>query len=91
MPIPLSRRKTTLIQCINKTHAETAGELRGLSRCNVTNLRHKRREFGTVCYWRSSRIISLAFSAIIIVGELVFPEVMVGMTEASTTRNPVRP
>jgi hypothetical protein len=30
--------------------------------------------------------MSEAFSAIVITGELVFPEVMVGMIEASTTR-----
>ena len=37
---------------------------------------------------RSSRIIAAAFSAIMMVGELVLPEVMVGITEASTTRRP---
>ncbi len=37
---------------------------------------------------RSSRIMSAAFSAIMITGELVLPLVMVGITEASTTRNP---
>ena len=31
------------------------------------------------------------FSAIIAVGVLVLPEVMVGMTEASTTRSPASP
>src|SRR5471032_2433787 len=40
---------------------------------------------------RSARIISLARSAIINVGEFVLPEVIVGMTEASTTRNPLTP
>src|SRR6202020_1554603 len=39
----------------------------------------------------SARIISAAFSAIIIVGEPVLPEVMRGITDASTTRNPPRP
>ena len=39
----------------------------------------------------SSRIIAAAFSAIIRVGELVLPEVMVGMMEASATRRPARP
>ena len=32
-----------------------------------------------------------AFSAIMIVGALVLPEVMVGITEASAMRNPLRP
>ena len=36
-----------------------------------------------------ARIISAAFSAIIITGALVLPEVMVGITEASATRRPV--
>jgi len=40
---------------------------------------------------RSARIISLARSAIINVGEFVLPEVIVGITEASTTRSPLTP
>src|ERR1700721_1607503 len=39
----------------------------------------------------SARIISAAFSAIIIVGEPVLPEVMRGITDASATRRPLRP
>ena len=39
----------------------------------------------------SCRIISAAFSAIMITGELVLPEMIVGMIEASTTRRPARP
>jgi hypothetical protein len=39
----------------------------------------------------SSRIIAAPFSAIIAVGVLVLPEVIVGITEASTTRRPARP
>src|SRR3546814_1919037 len=35
--------------------------------------------------------MSAAFSAIIRVGELVLPEVMVGITEASAMRRPARP
>ena len=35
---------------------------------------------------RSCLIMSAAFSAIIMVGALVLPEVMLGMTEASATR-----
>ena len=41
--------------------------------------------------FRSARIISLARSAIINVGELVLPDVIVGMIEASTTRKPLTP
>ena len=36
-------------------------------------------------------IIAAPFSAIIAVGVLVLPEVMVGITEASTTRSPAMP
>ena len=39
----------------------------------------------------SARIISAAFSAIISVGELVLPDVIRGITEASATRNPGEP
>ena len=39
----------------------------------------------------SSRIIAAPFSAIMMVGELVLPEVIVGITEASTTRMRSRP
>ena len=42
-------------------------------------------------YLRSSRIIAAPFSAIIAVGVFVFPEVIVGMTEASATRSPAMP
>ena len=40
---------------------------------------------------RSPRIMSEAFSATMIVGALVLPRGIVGMTEASTTRRPSRP
>ncbi len=40
---------------------------------------------------RSARIISAPRSAIITVGELVLPEVIVGMIEASTTRRASMP
>ena len=40
---------------------------------------------------KSSRIIAAPFSAIIAVGVLVLPDVIVGITEASTTRSPARP
>src|SRR3546814_892608 len=42
-------------------------------------------------YRASSFTMSAAFSAIIRVGELVLPEVMVGITEASAMRRPARP
>ena len=40
---------------------------------------------------QSSAIMAAAFSAIINVGELVLPDVMVGMTEASAMRRPSIP
>jgi hypothetical protein len=46
---------------------------------------------GVLCYLRSSKIIAAPFSAIIAVGVLVFPEVIVGITEASATRSPASP
>src|SRR3546814_7999001 len=42
-------------------------------------------------YRASSFTMSAAFSAIIRVGELVLPKVMVGITEASAMRRPARP
>ena len=39
----------------------------------------------------SSAIITAAFSAIMTVGAFVLPDVIVGITEASTTRNPSTP
>jgi hypothetical protein len=42
-------------------------------------------------YLRSPRIIAAPFSAIIAVGVLVFPEVIVGITDASATRSPAIP
>ena len=42
-------------------------------------------------YRASSRIIAAAFSAIIAVGVLVLPDVIVGITEASATRRPAMP
>ena len=39
----------------------------------------------------SSRIIAAPFSAIIAVGVLVLPDVIVGITEASATRKPAMP
>src|SRR5664280_2842698 len=44
-----------------------------------------------VCYFPSSKIIAAPFSAIIAVGVFVFPEVIVGITEASATRSPAMP
>ena len=42
-------------------------------------------------HFSSSMIMLAAFSAIIAVGVLVLPEVMVGITEASITRRPGEP
>ena len=39
----------------------------------------------------AARIISAAFSAIMMTAALVLPETMVGMTEASATRSPAMP
>jgi len=43
------------------------------------------------CYFASCKIIAAPFSAIIMVGELVLPEVIDGITEASATRKPSMP
>lgn len=43
----------------------------------------------TARYCASASIIAAAFSAIIKVGELVFPEVIAGITDASAMRSPV--
>ena len=42
-------------------------------------------------HFPSSTIIAAPFSAIIAVGVLVLPEVIVGITEASATRKPAMP
>jgi hypothetical protein len=42
-------------------------------------------------YLRSPRIIAAPFSAIIAVGVFVFPEVIVGITDASAMRSPAIP
>ena len=42
-------------------------------------------------YFASSKIIAAPFSAIIAVGVLVLPDVIVGITEASATRKPAMP
>ena len=42
-------------------------------------------------HFASSKIIAAPFSAIIAVGVLVLPEVIVGITEASATRRPAMP
>ncbi len=60
----------------------------GLGRTRSRNLRRRppgRRRF------HSARIISAARSATIMVGAAVLPDVMVGKTEASTTRSPRTP
>src|SRR5882724_10498296 len=46
---------------------------------------------GPTGYRESCKIIAAPFSAIIAVGVLVLPEVMVGITDASTTRSPASP
>src|SRR5579872_6456996 len=53
----------------------------GLGRANVKSTHYR----------ASSTIIAAPFSAIIAVGVLVFPDVMVGITEASATRRPAIP
>ena len=53
----------------------------------VATLRHLRVTVRAIRFYRAScRIMPAAFAAIIAVGVLVLPEVMVGITEASTTR-----
>ena len=44
-----------------------------------------------LCQSSAAKIFCAALSAIMMVGELVLPEVMAGITEASTTRNPRTP
>ena len=53
---------------------------------------HRKRQlaqaFSKNYFFASSKIISDAFSAIIMVGAFVFPETRVGIIDASTTRSP---
>ncbi len=49
------------------------------------------RIFAPCAYFASSKIIAAPFSAIIAVGVLVLPDVIVGITEASATRSPAMP
>jgi hypothetical protein len=63
-------------------------------RCAVQCLVQLRREASrmlAVHLVYAAKIISLAFSAIMIVGALVLPDIKRGITEASTTRKPVTP
>src|SRR5258708_37344860 len=56
------------------------------SRCRKANASPAR-----LAYRASSRIMSEAFSAIMMVGALVLPDIRSGITEASTTRRPSMP
>ena len=63
---------------------------RGISACAGT-LREILTKAGFPYAFAAALISAAAFSAIMIVGELVLPEVMVGMIEASAIRRPASP
>lgn len=80
--LPQKERPSRRRNC-NKARPDTLGcGLRNLGRSSL----HRRRLYRASCW-----IMSEAFSAIMIVGAFVLPEVKVGMIEASTTRRPDMP
>ena len=98
--VPFFRKLDVILRCavLRASKDEPPAPVVHPSRLHLAMRTHRKArtsDDAVVCgdsvYFASSQIIPAPFSAIIAVGVLVLPEVMVGMIEASTIRRPERP